>query len=113
MLVWLVYLHGAAVALLSSLHEAVPADWRSHHTLVVRFIQQAAEAAARQVFLIVVVAAATESARNIPAEEINNTFFPHQLQSHFLWIRRSIFSDPLSTSNTGWSNNINGSEVFN
>lgn len=43
--------------------------------MVVRFIQQAAEAAACQVFLIVVVAAATESARNIPAEEINNTFF--------------------------------------
>lgn len=72
---WFIYLHGAAVALLSCLQKAVPADRRSHHAAVVGFVHQAAGAAARQVFLIGVGAAAAESPRNVPAEEIKPHVF--------------------------------------
>lgn len=68
----IIYLHGAAVALLSLLHEAVAADWRRHHTVVVGFVQQAAGLAVRQVPLVVAAAAAAERPGNIPAEEPNN-----------------------------------------
>lgn len=68
-----IYLHGAAVALLPSLQEAVPTDRRSHQAAGARFIQDAAGAAARQVLLIVVGAAAAEGPRNNPAEETHQS----------------------------------------
>lgn len=64
-----IYLHGATVALLPPLHEAVPTDRRGLDAEVVWFIQQAGGAAVQQVFLIVAAAAAAEGPRNIPAEE--------------------------------------------
>lgn len=69
MCVCFVYLHSAAVTLLSPLQDAVPAGWRSHYALVVRLVQQAAGAAIGQVLHVVVVAAAAERAGDVPAEE--------------------------------------------
>lgn len=64
-----IYLHGATVALLPPLHEAVPTDRRGLDAEVVWFIQQAGGAAVQQVLLVVAAAAAAEGPRNIPAEE--------------------------------------------
>lgn len=77
-----VYLHGAAVALLALLHEAVPADGRSLEPEVVWFIQQAGGAALQQEFLVVVPAAAAESPRNVPAED---THVPLRGQGRGAW----------------------------
>lgn len=71
MLEWVcfLYLHGATVTLLPSLHEAVPAHSRSIHGLVVWFVQQTAGVAIRQVPFVAVDAAAAEGPRDVPAAE--------------------------------------------
>lgn len=79
-----IYLHCPTVTELAFLHKAVPADWRSHHAVVVWFIQQAARAAACQVSLVVVAAAATESPRNVPAKDTNSTLSLLTPNSHSL-----------------------------
>lgn len=72
------HLQGAAVALLSSLQEAVATHCWSLQAQVGGFVHQAARLARGQVPLIIAAAAAAEAARDVPAGETDR-------QTHWDW----------------------------